>query len=269
LSIRFSNLLWDEIKLERTHLKAERKKYTKWSFKIIMILMSILLLKVFEVIALQRIIQWIWSIPTDSTEELIDITITVLIFLPFLFIVTNQRIALEKAEEKYKKLAYYDSTTGLPNRRYFDRELRDSLIQKSNYTNSGAVLFIDIDGFKQVNDNFGHDVGDLLLMEIGIRLKDCVRKEDTISRFAGDEFMVFLPDTDKTSVIKNAKRIINEINKPFVFEDNRILTSTSIGIALFPEHGKEARTLIKNADIAMYNAKLNGKNNYEIFDCDD
>lgn len=243
----------------------ERKKYTKWSFKIILILIGILFLKVFEVVVLQRILHWILSRPVDGMELFINIIITVLIFVPFLFIAMNQRITAEKAEEKYKELAYYDPMTELPNRRFFDRELRNSLLQKGNDRNTGAVLFLDIDGFKQVNDHFGHDVGDLLLKEIGMRLLDCVRIEDTVSRFAGDEFIVFLPNTDKTSVLKIAERIIKEINKPFAFNDNRILTSTSVGIALFPEHGKEAKTLIKNADTAMYKAKLQGKNTYDIF----
>lgn len=247
-------------------METERKKYTKWSYKIILILTSLLFLKVLEVVVLQRLFHWIWNIPLDGMEEFIDIIITILIFVPFLFIVMNQRIKLERSEAKYKELAYYDPMTGLSNRRYFDRELSNSLMQKSNDRNIGSVLLFDIDGFKQVNDTYGHDVGDLLLKEIGMRLLDCVSKEDTVSRFAGDEFIIFFPNTDQPLALKYVKRIIKEINKPFTINGNRIFTSTSIGIAFIPEHGTEVKTLIKNADIAMYKAKLQGKNTYEIFD---
>lgn len=241
----------------------ERKKYTKWSFKIIVILMGLLFIKVMEADVLERIIHWIWNKPLDATEEFIDIIVTILIFVPFLFIVMKQRITLERAEEKYKELAYYDPMTGLSNRRYFDMELNHSLMRKSN---TGAVLLLDMDGFKQVNDTYGHDVGDLLLKEIGIRLMDCIGKENTVSRFAGDEFIIYLPNTDKPLVVEYVNRIINEINKPVMINGNQIVTSTSVGIAFFPEHGVEAKTLIKNADVAMYKAKLSGKNTFVIFE---
>ncbi|MEH7082518.1 GGDEF domain-containing protein [Neobacillus drentensis] len=242
-----------------------KRKYTKWSFKIILILMGLLFLKVFEVFVLQRLIHWIWNIPQDGLEEFIDILITILIFVPFLFIVMHQRITLERAEEKYKELAYYDSITGLSNRRFFDRELNHSLVKQRVDRNTGAVLFLDIDGFKQVNDTFGHDVGDLLLKEIGRRLMNCVGKEGTVSRFAGDEFIILFPNTAKPLVLEYVRRIIKEISMPFTIIENIIYTSTSVGIAFFPEHGDKAMNLIKNADIAMYKAKLQGKNTYEIF----
>lgn len=250
-------------------MKTDRKKYTKWSLKIILILMGLLLIKVFEVVILQRLIYWIWNIPLDGMEEFIDIIVTILIFVPFLFIVMNQRITLERAEEKYKELAFYDPITGLSNRRYFDRELSRSLINPSEVKKSLAVLFLDIDGFKQVNDTFGHEVGDHLLKEIGNRLIDSVGNQGTVSRFAGDEFIIFFPNTDQILVLKYAERIIKEVNQPFAINENQIFTSTSIGIAFSPENGTEANTLIKHADIAMYKAKLKGKNTYHIFDRDD
>lgn len=228
--------------------------------------MGLLLLKVSEVVVLQRLIHWIWNISLDGKEEFIDIIVNILIFTPFLFIVMNQRITLERAEEKYKELAYYDPMTGLPNRRYFDRELSNSLILNSNNRDTGAVLFLDIDGFKQINDTYGHEVGDLLLKEIGIRLIACVGKEDIVGRFAGDEFIIFIPNIEKSTVIKYVENIIKEINSPFFINKIQILTSTSVGIAFSPEHGREANILIKNADKAMYKAKLHGKNTYNIFD---
>ncbi|MFC4802550.1 diguanylate cyclase domain-containing protein [Neobacillus sp. GCM10023253] len=244
-------------------MEIKKKKYTKWSFKIILILIGLLFIKVSEAVVLQRIIHWIWKIPLDGMEEIIDIIVTVLIFMPFLFIVMKQRITLERAEEKYKELAYYDPVTGLSNRRYFDMQLSHSLMRKSN---TGAVLLLDIDGFKQVNDTYGHDVGDLLLKEIGSRLMACIGSDNTVSRFAGDEFIIYLPNTDKPLVLEYVEKIINEINKPATIDENQIMTSTSIGIAFFPEHGIEANTLMKNADIAMYKAKLRGKNTFVIFE---
>jgi diguanylate cyclase (GGDEF)-like protein len=252
-----------------THLELGRNKYIKWSNKVIFILIGLLLIKVFEFNILYRFIHWFWKIPLVGKEEFIGTIITTLIFTPFLFIVMNQRIRLEAAEEKFKTLSYYDPLTGLSNRRYFDEKLTISLKELGTERKPGVVIFLDFDEFKQVNDNYGHGVGDLLLKEMGKRLLDCLRKEDTVSRYAGDEFVIFLPNTDKPSVIKIVKRIIEEINKPFTVNNIRINTSTSIGLAFYPEHGTEAITLIRNADKAMYKAKLQGKNTYGMFDWGD
>jgi len=252
-----------------THLEQGKNKYTKWSNKVIFILIGLLLIKVSEFTILYRLIHWFWKIPLVGKEEFIGTIITTVIFTPFLFIVMNQRIRLEAAEEKFKTLSYYDPLTGLSNRRYFEEKLTVSLKGLGNERNPGVVIFLDFDEFKQVNDNYGHGVGDLLLKEMGNRLLDCLGKEDTISRYAGDEFVIFLPNTDKSSVLKIVKRIIKEINKPFTINNIQINTSTSIGLAFFPEHGTEAITLIRNADIAMYKAKLQGKNTYGVFDWGD
>jgi diguanylate cyclase (GGDEF)-like protein len=237
-----------------------------WSYKIIFILIGLLFIKVFELIILNRIIHWYWKIPLNRTEEFIYIIITALILIPFLIIVMKQRIRLEGAEARYKELAFYDQLTGLSNRRYFEEKLSHSLMNLEKERNTGVVMFLDFDGFKQVNDTYGHEVGDLLLKEMSVRLLACVGKEDVVSRFAGDEFLIFLPKADKPLVLKIGKRIMAEINKPFAIHDHQILTSTSIGMAFFPEHGNEVNTLIKNADIAMYKAKLQGKNTFSIFD---
>lgn len=228
--------------------------------------MGLLVLKVSEFNILFRIIHWFWKIPVVGTEELIGTISTTLILMPFLFIVMKQRIRLEGAEEKFKALSYYDELTGLSNRRYFEEKLTDSLIDLGKENKTGVVFFLDFDGFKQVNDNYGHEVGDLLLKEMGNRLLNCLRKEDTISRYAGDEFVIFLPDTDKPAILKIVKGIFEEINKPFTINNFQIKTSTSIGLAFFPEHGTDAITLIRNADLAMYKAKSLGKNSYYMYE---
>lgn len=255
-------------KSERTHLEKKEKKHLKWSYKVIFIIIGLLFIKVFEFVVLHRVIHWFWKIPLDAMGEFIDIMVNILILLPFIIIVMKQRIRLEGAEKKYKKLAYYDPLTGLSNRRYFEEKVSTTLMRKSKEGKNGAVIFIDIDGFKLVNDTYGHEIGDILLKEIGTRLLASVRKEDLVSRFAGDEFIFFLPSVDKASVLKIVKRIIDEINKPFVINKNRILTSTSVGISFFPEQGKDIKFLLRNADKAMYKAKLHGKNTFVIFDED-
>lgn len=245
-----------------------KKKRLKWSYKIIFIIIALLFIKVFEFALLNRVIHWFWKIPLDGMGEFIGIIVTILILLPFIIVVMKQRIRLEGAEEKYKKLAYFDPLTGLSNRRYFEEKISNSLMQKSKEGKIGAVIFIDIDGFKLVNDTYGHEIGDSLLKEIGKRLIASVRKEDLVSRFAGDEFIFYLPNVDKDSVLIIVKRIIEEINKPFFINNNRILTSTSVGISFFPEQGKDIKNLLRNADKAMYEAKLHGKNKFEIFNED-
>ncbi|MDR7001872.1 GGDEF domain-containing protein [Neobacillus niacini] len=246
-------------------MEIRKNKYLNWSYKIIFILIGLLALKVFEFNILFRIIHWFWKIPVVGTEELIGTISTTLILMPFLFIVMKQRIRLEGAEEKFKALSYYDPLTGLTNRRYFEEKLTDSLISLGKENKMGVVIFLDFDGFKQVNDNYGHEVGDLLLKEMGNRLLDCLRKEDTISRYAGDEFLLFLPNTDKPAVLNIVKRIFEGINKPFTINKIQIETSISIGLAFFPENGLDALTLIRNADLAMYKAKSLGKNTYYMF----
>jgi diguanylate cyclase (GGDEF)-like protein/PAS domain S-box-containing protein len=164
----------------------------------------------------------------------------------------------KRNERLLNELAFYDPLTGLANRRQFEIHCRNLFFEM--YHQTSGVLLLDLDGFKQVNDSYGHEAGDFLLKEIAIRLLKCVRKEDIVARFAGDEFLILLPNTEKNSVIKIAQRIIEEVNKPFRFQQKQISASTSIGVAFFPEHGADSETLIKLADGAMYEAKKQGKN---------
>ncbi|WP_457622298.1 PAS domain S-box protein [Persephonella sp.] len=176
--------------------------------------------------------------------------------------ITNRKIE----EKKLKKLAFYDGLTGLPNRLLFYNRLQHTLLRARRNKEYVAVMFLDLDGFKQVNDTYGHDIGDELLKEVGKRLQHTVRKIDTVARLAGDEFTIIIENLnspDNVNVI--ARKILNSFKEPFIINGNQIRVGTSIGIAVFPLDGSDADTLIKNADMAMYLAKKSGKNRYVVY----
>ncbi|WP_226669094.1 diguanylate cyclase domain-containing protein [Metabacillus litoralis] len=169
--------------------------------------------------------------------------------------------SLETYNEKWKKRANYDSLTNLPNRGYLTRLISDAILKKRNF----AIFFMDLDGFKAVNDTFGHEMGDTLLQLVAERLKNVVRKGDTISRLGGDEFILLVDKaSDQQMLADLAERIIEIINEPYHIETHLIKVSASIGIATYPQHGTDYQSLIKVADEAMYTAKKNGKNNYYV-----
>ncbi|NVN90344.1 MAG: EAL domain-containing protein [Desulfuromonadales bacterium] len=173
---------------------------------------------------------------------------------------------LLERQERLNQQASFDSLTGLPNRSLFGDRLDQAVRRALRTGEKLAVLFIDLDDFKLINDTHGHRTGDLLLQEAASRLENGTRSDDTVARLGGDEFTVFLQD------IKSAENALLVASKhrelllsPYVIEDKQLFVSASIGIALFPEHGVNAETLIKSADTAMYLAKENGKNLIELF----
>lgn len=175
----------------------------------------------------------------------------------------------KQLEEQMRRMAHYDSLTGLPNRALFTDRLQQSLAIARRNKAHLAVMFIDLDHFKPVNDMLGHDVGDLLLKEVAVRMLRCVREVDTISRIGGDEFIVLLPGMGKEQdVMMVAEKILYSLNQPFELASHEIHISSSIGIALYPEHGEEDKSLLKHADIAMYFAKQSGRNNAKLFQPD-
>ncbi|MBP1934439.1 sensor domain-containing diguanylate cyclase [Ammoniphilus resinae] len=180
-------------------------------------------------------------------------------------------VILDITEEKnkheiIKNMAYQDPLTHLPNRRSVEERLTATIKHGQNGTQeSFSVLFLDLDGFKSVNDTFGHDIGDLLLQEVASRLKHCIRKMDIVGRLAGDEFIILLPQTHQEKAIEVSQRIIDELQNPFHIHHHQLRVTTSIGISLFPEHGQDVKTLMKHADDAMYLAKKYGKNKYHLF----
>ena len=172
----------------------------------------------------------------------------------------------KQTEEQMHHLAYYDLLTGLPNRILLVDRLRQSLANARRKKMHVALMFIDLDKFKPVNDTLGHDIGDLLLKEVAKRLQNCVRESDTISRIGGDEFMALLPAIEeKLDVMPVAGKILYAISQPFELAGHSIDISSSIGVAVYPEHGDAEQQLIKNADIAMYYAKYDGRNNVKFY----
>ncbi|MEG4233864.1 CHASE2 domain-containing protein [Microcoleus sp. Pol11C3] len=174
--------------------------------------------------------------------------------------------ALEQKNAELSHQAYHDALTGLPNRQMFYECLHRSLEIASSTQELVALLFLDLDGFKSINDTLGHNVGDLLLKTVASRLKKCLRGSDTISRLGGDEFTVILPAIPgREEAAKVAEKICDAIMQPFILEEHTVSVTTSIGISLYPIDGQEPEILVKNADAAMYRAKERGKNQYHFY----
>ncbi len=170
------------------------------------------------------------------------------------------------AEDQIKHLAYHDALTNLPNRLLMKDRLGVAVSHAQREKTRLAVLFLDLDRFKVINDSLGHNVGDQLLQAVAARLRSCVRDSDTVSRLGGDEFTVMLPNltrSDDGAIV--AEKILEAIRHPFSLDGREFFLTTSIGISLFPDDGSDTETLIKNADTAMYQAKEQGSDNYALF----
>ncbi|WP_243369679.1 EAL domain-containing protein [Geotalea sp. SG265] len=171
------------------------------------------------------------------------------------------------AEETIRQMAYYDTLTGLPNRQLFNELMHLALAQAQRHGRLLAILFLDLDRFKVINDTLGHGVGDELLKAAALRLRECCRRDiDTVARRGGDEFIILLPDLDSIQeAVRVAQKIIEAFNRLFVLPDIELFVSTCIGISIYPDDGKDTETLIKNADMAMYRAKEQGRNRYHLY----
>ena len=173
---------------------------------------------------------------------------------------------LETSQEKADYLAYHDALTGLYNRVSFEEYLQHALVVAHRNQTLLAVLFIDLDRFKVINDTLGHDIGDEVLKNVASRLKTTLRESDFISRWGGDEFVVILENlTSASDAAIIASNIIKNLAEPIKVSQHSLITTASIGIALYPENGKDSHTLIKHADSAMYLAKETGKNNFRYY----
>ena len=169
-------------------------------------------------------------------------------------------------EDTVKQIAYYDPLTGLPNRLLFSDRADQALSSASRYGRKTAIMVIDIDNFKQVNDTYGHPTGDQVLQEISLRFSSSVRKVDTVSRLGGDEFTVLLPEISSGETLEIiAGRIMQAVSVPFNISGKEIVLSVSIGIAVFSQKVSGLNELIKNADMAMYAVKQRGRNGYRIY----
>ncbi|BCA80998.1 EAL domain-containing protein [Desulfuromonas sp. AOP6] len=186
--------------------------------------------------------------------------------------------AFKQAEEQIRMLAFYDSLTGLANRLLFKDRCEQALSYAARHDRLAALLYLDLDRFKRINDTFGHSIGDLLLQEVARRLNHCLRRTDTasfigtasldscVSRLGGDEFSILLGDLGSSrDVAKIARRIISAVSQPLHLEGFELCVTTSVGISLFPTDGDTVDALLKNADTAMYYAKDQGRDNFQFY----
>jgi diguanylate cyclase (GGDEF)-like protein len=170
---------------------------------------------------------------------------------------------LKQTNEQVTHLAHHDGLTGLPNRTLFYDRLNQAIARAKRDKESVAVLFLDLDGFKKINDTLGHASGDVLLIEAAKRIQSCVRESDTVARMGGDEFTAILCNVGNGKEIV-AQKILDTIRQPFMLADQSCSVGVSIGIAIYPDSGGNAEDLVKVADTAMYLAKDSGKNCYRF-----
>ena len=172
----------------------------------------------------------------------------------------------KQMEDTIRQMAYYDSLTGLPNRNLLNDRLAVALANASRNNQKLAILFLDLDHFKTINDSLGHEAGDQLLQQVSLRIKKVLRKQDTIARMGGDEFIILIPgltDTDHTARL--AEKILDAVTPVMKIGDNELYIGCSIGISIFPDDGMEIKTLLKNSDLAMYRAKEKGRNTFQLY----
>src|SRR5690606_11368152 len=191
--------------------------------------------------------------------------------VPCLLLTARDITALKQAQEQIQHLAYHDPLTNLPNRTLLMDRLTQQIALLKRHDLRGALLFLDLDHFKHINDSLGHPVGDAVLKMVTARLEASVRQEDTVARLGGDEFVVLLSGLEgKRSEVTHqvraiAEKLRNLIAEPMTLDSHRLQVTPSIGIALIPDHGSEPADLLKRADIALYRAKDSGRNALQIF----
>ncbi|HET6872321.1 MAG TPA: sensor domain-containing diguanylate cyclase [Sporolactobacillaceae bacterium] len=183
------------------------------------------------------------------------------------FLVVSREITERKMyEEKLAHMAFHDMLTDLPNRRLFKDRLDHSLKEAKRYERKMAVVYMDIDNFKEINDTHGHDVGDELLKLFAKKVKESLRESDTVSRLGGDEFTILLPEIQREKdAVDFATRIIGSLQEPWVIGSQSFKTTSSLGIAFYPKDGVTSHELMKNSDIALYQAKNEGKNTFKTY----
>ncbi|ADL54161.1 EAL domain-containing protein [Gallionella capsiferriformans] len=175
---------------------------------------------------------------------------------------------IKAAQRRLEYMVAHDELTSLPNRNELRGRMAQTFARAQRHGGTFALMFIDLDNFKNVNDNLGHDYGDVLLQQVAERLGLCVRTEDTVARIGGDEFNVLLDDVSETQIANTAQRILDHVSKPYLIKEQQVFVSASIGIAVYPKDAEDIETLTKNADSAMYQAKDKGKDSYQFFTSD-
>ena len=171
-----------------------------------------------------------------------------------------------RQKQDLAKQAHYDTLTTLPNRTLFYDRLSHAIIKSKRYNKEFALMFIDLDKFKEINDTLGHDVGDIVLIEIALRLKNTLREVDTVARLAGDEFLVIIEDIEsRESIQLVAQKLLEALGVAIVVDKINLYVTASIGISIYPDHTEDPKVLVKHADQAMYKAKNIGKNNFQFY----
>lgn len=171
-----------------------------------------------------------------------------------------------KAEEQIRKLAYHDPLTGVPNRFLFNEQFALARARAFRYGEKMAVLLLDLDKFKEINDTLGHKTGDLLLQAVGKRLQESIRREDLVARMGGDEFILLIQEIRKRKDAERAaEKIVTAFRRPFVIEGNTLSVTLSLGVALYPDHGEDLERLMKNADKAMYSVKMQTRDGFRTY----
>ncbi len=209
-------------------------------------------------------------IPEDESDEFSELAAGIQVMIE----VIRERIEELEAEiadrkiieERIRHQALHDPLTGLPNRKLFEERLAVVFPEAFRENKKMAVLYFDIDRFKQVNDVYGHEVGDLLLKEFTARVRDCLPKENVFARIGGDEFVAVLTDVkERNEVMKILKKIVEVLESSMPIESKTIFLSTSIGVAMFPRDGRDLRSLLANSDVALSHAKQGGRNHYRFY----
>lgn len=205
-----------------------------------------------------------WLTVSTATDETGKVTLYINLFSD----ITEKK----REQTRFEYLAYHDSLTGLPNRILFNERLSAAIALAQRHNHPLGVLFLDLDGFKQINDTLGHRIGDMLLQQVAQRLARCVRGSDAVARLGGDEFVILLNELSGEHSAEDVTRKIQRLlHLPFILSGQKIRIGLSIGIALFPDHGADGMTLLEKADAAMYQAKIRcGKNsryrtNFQVF----
>lgn len=213
------------------------------------------------------VLAWIWPEGGGTLEALVDMSVLALVSAPLIYcwIIAPFVEARDEALQQWSRLAYTDSLTQLANRRYLIEQLRMLISRGRRHGSGGALLLLDLDGFKQINDNHGHEAGDQVLVEVARRLHACTRTEDVAARLGGDEFVVLidLPEADADSVRARVQRLadklVSQVSQPVDWHGQRLNVGASIGVRLLGEAGLDAEKVLSQADAALYHAKRSGR----------
>ncbi|VBB09849.1 pas fold [Lucifera butyrica] len=210
-----------------------------------------------------RLFEWKARRPHDGSVFDAEVFLRKIVLRKKEYILANIRDITERKhfEAAIRHRAYHDFLTGLPNRLQFQQRLSQELLLAEQNGTSLAIMFLDLDGFKMINDGLGHDVGDKLLMAVALRLKECVRTEDTVARMGGDEFTLIAPQVSAADTEQLVMRVLNGLSADYSLDGKRLRVGVSIGISMYPVNGRNVQDLMKQADIAMYRAKEKGRTN--------